>query len=274
MLAPVDLTRGGYQGDEVEEEFKFFTSQKLSYWWHFREVLRSSDTRSDRWSRRDGTSLSDVEQREFLMLSLLNHAVYTSFAEAIVSGRHLAVQAADSSPTIFHIRRHWKAAYSSLYTSFVPLCNLVAFLATSETPYTASGKVNNLSWGQTKDALTKASPPLGIFIDPLTRVHKRLELRSHLDHYWLIWLVCRPDGVFMDRDFEKGHLPLDRPTEYGDNVVERLMEDIELTAADYDLVYQQLAVSEGTFDRFLERRGWRVRYEDYGTPHNGSRPAP
>ena len=54
---------------------------------------------------------------------------------------------------------------------------------------------------------------------------------------------ARPDGYFMDKDFEKGHIPLDGATGYGDNVVERLTKDLNDTAADYDAVYQQLAVT-------------------------------
>ena len=83
MNASIDFTKGGYQGDAIEETFKPFSTHYMPFWWHFREVLRASDRVSFHWKKPDSTVLSDDEQRELVALSSLNRAVYRGMADAL-----------------------------------------------------------------------------------------------------------------------------------------------------------------------------------------------
>ena len=49
MGTEIDFSKGGYKGDPIEEAFKEFTSDKMEFWWHFRELLRPSHAPSPNW---------------------------------------------------------------------------------------------------------------------------------------------------------------------------------------------------------------------------------
>ncbi|VTR91558.1 unnamed protein product [Gemmata massiliana] len=280
MHTPVDLTRGGYKGDTTEEAFKSDTSKALSYWWHFREVLRASHTRNPNWVRLDGTPLDDEGQQKLVALSLLNYAAYTGFAGAIAARDGLVSMLNGPRESHlrlpFELRRRWKEAYGSLYSSFAALLNLVCILSEPSQPLIKGDKVTTYNFDdRVKNSLTTKGGGLARARIALEQVHACLEIRTQLDHYWLIWTELRPEGLFMDGSFgKKGHIPLDGPSSCNVNVVARLSQDINATAGNFDSVYRELAVTDGYLDQLFTKNNWQVRYDDYGLPHNGARPRP
>lgn len=307
----VDFTRGGYRGDPVEEHFKWFTARHMPFWWHFREVLRASDRASAHWRRSDGADLSKDEHGELVALSLLNYAVYTGMAEALAflkemgttlstttqqqssgsgvvplystsaSGILLHAEGANvldhhaewPARRLFEARRSWKAAYSSLYTSFNALCNIVCVVVGQKPVFK---KTRPAVWNYSpKDALNLArGMGCAKLVDPLGRCKDRLEIRDHLDHYWLIWHNIVGGKLLLDEGFEKGRLPTHPKSEVSLKIdaYERARNDMEGSADDFNRVYRELAVKDGPLDQYLLAKCWAVDYSD--SPHGGQRPLP
>lgn len=300
---------------EERLEFKSFTTKYMPFWWQLREVLRASDRASRYWKKSDGTGLSDSEQADLIALSLLNYAVYTGMAEALTfldqmgnelgrtapwgptsgsvilssslysraatgtcssyerqdaSGQH------SESPVmrLFMVRRAWKAMYSSLYTSFNALCNIVYIVVGHKPVFKRKGPVWNYS---PKDAINLVEGRgLRKLADPLGRCKDHLEIRQHLDHYWLIWHNIVQGRFLLDKNFTKGYIPVHPETEVSLTIDARKQakDDMEGLAKGFDLIYQELAVENGFLDQYLQDRGWSIDYSDYGPPHNGQRPLP
>jgi hypothetical protein len=278
MNANVDLAKGGYQGDPIEEMFKTFTSSHLSFWWHFREVLRASHAASPNWKRSDSTALLDGEQRELIALSLLNYAVYTGIGEAIAFFDQMQNELNSAIPAnkrIFEVRRLWKARYSSLYSSFNALCNIVCIVVGQKSPF---GNDPRRVWNHTpKNACDLVNGrDFKALSDPVARCRGRLEIRDHLDHYWVIWHSISQGRFLFDDNFTKGYVPIHPATEVSITIDarKRAHDDVEDTSDDFNLIYRELVVTGGFFDKYLQAKDWKIDYLDYGPPHNGQRPLP
>jgi hypothetical protein len=278
MDTEIDFTKGGYQGDVVEETFKSFTIPHMPFWWHFREVLRASDRASNLWKKPDGLPLSDDEQRELVALSLLNYAVYTGMAEAIASFDQMGCELSRTTvPTwrLFEVRRLWKAMYSSLYTSFNALCNIVCVVVGQKSPFGSDPKrVWNYTPKQAHDLVNgKGFKEL---TEPIGRCRERLEIRDHLDHYWTIWHVIIQGYFLIDENFTKGYVPIHPENEVSTRIdaYDLASKHILGLAQDFNLIYRALAARGGFLDQYLTAKNWAVDYSDYGPPHNGQRPLP
>jgi len=278
MGIEIDFTKGGYQGDVVEETFKPFTASYMPFWWHFHEVLRASDRASSRWKKSDGTALSDDEQRELVALSLLNYAVYTGMAEAIASFEQMGYELSRTTVPawrLFEVRMLWKAMYSSLYTSFNALCNIVCVIVGQKSPF---GEDPKRIWNYTPKQAYGLVNGRGIkeLTEPISRCRDRLEIRDHLDHYWTIWHRIVQGQFLLDKNFKKGYVPLYPEDEVLTTVdAHKLaLEHIVESAKDFNLIYREIAVKGGHLDQYLSSRKWMVDYSDYGPPHNKQRPLP
>ncbi len=310
--AEINFDKGGYQGDAVEEAFKPFTTQRMPFWWHFREVLRASDRASPHWRTSDGSVLPDEGQRELVGVSLLNYAVYTALAEAITFLQEIEDELGLPAPVgptsgsgfwrvdgtlstgttstyqqelpdteagfpgrqLFQVRRAWKALYSSLYTSFNALCNIVCVVAGKKALLKKTEPVWNYTPKNAIDLVTEAG--LKPLTEPLLRFKQRMEIRHHLDHYWLIWHTISHGKLRFDSDFAKGRLLIRPEVELslGIDAHQRALEDIEGSAGDFNLIYRQMAVSNGFLDKYLHAMDWKIDYSGYGPPHAGQRPLP
>lgn len=272
------MSQGGYKGDVVEETFKPFSSLYIPFWWHFHEVLRASDRASPLWRKSDGTALSDDEQRELVALSSLNYAVYTGMAESLTffeqMGHELS-RTMNPGWRLFEVRRLWKAMYSSLYTSFNALCNIVCVVVGQKPPFveTPAGVRN---YTPKKAYGLVVGRGIGELAEPLGRCIYRLEIRHHLDHYWTIWHKIDQGRFLLDKNFKKGYVPIYPEVEVSPEVdaVELAYGHVVESAEDFNLVYRELAVEDSYLDQYLLAKGWEIDYSDYGPPHNGQRPLP
>lgn len=277
MNGDIDFTKGIYKGDDIEEIFKPFSTKYMPFWWYFREVLRANLKASSWWQKSDGTALSDEEQKELVALSLLNYSVYTSMADAVafLEQLHWELHRTTSAKwRVFEVRRAWKAMYSSLYTSFNALCNIVCVAVGHKSPFGAKpGFVWNYGPKQACDLVNRKG--IKEIADPLGQCRVRLQIRDHLDHYWLIWhSLCRGEFL-LDSAFEKGYLPIRPPAEAEVEVdaLKLAKKHVVNSAKDFNSIYQELAIEGGHLDEYLSAKGWRIDYSDYG-PHNGRRPRP
>lgn len=278
MKLEIDFTRGGYRGDVVEETFKGFSAQHMPSWWHFREVLRASHAASPWWKKTDGTAISDNEQRELVALSLLHYAVYTGMAEAVAFLEQMGSELSRTTVPgwrLFEVRRVWKAMYSSLYTNFNALSNIV-YVVVGQKPVLRkkAGKVWNYS---PKDALNLVEGrELKDLLKPLRRCDDRLEIRHHLDHYWLIWHSIVRGKFLLDKNFKKGYVPIHPEAEVSAEIDahQLAIEHVLGCATDSDQIYGELATKGGYLDQYVSAKGWKIDYSDYGPPHNGQRPLP
>lgn len=278
MKLKIDLTRGGYRGDVVEETFKPFSAQYMPSWWHFREVLRANHAASPWWKKTEGTAISDDEQRELVGLSLLNYAVYTGMAEAVAFLEQIGCELSRTTVPgwrLFEVRRVWKAMYSSLNTSFNALSNIVCIVAGQKPVLRKkAGTVWNYS---PKDALNLVEGQgLKDLLDPLRRCKDRLQIREHLDHYWLIWHSIVRGKFLLDKNFEKGYAPIHPDAEVSADVdaYQLATEHVVGCATDFDLIYGELAIKGGYLDQYVSAKGWEIDYSDYGPPHSGQHPSP
>lgn len=277
MKKSVNFGRGGYQGDVIEEAYKRFTTTSMPFWWQFREVLRASQEVSPNWKKVAGTPLSDDEQKQLIALSFLNYAVYTGIAEAMASLQQMKYSLGKTQPDgwrIFEVRRTWKATYSSLYSSLNALSNIVCVVIDNNSPFgDHPGKI----WNYTpKKAIAVASrKKIRNIQAPLERCSKMLEIRDHLDHYWLIWVSIRQGRFLMDGDFEKGRVPL-RQSEikFSIDAEQLAISHLNKLVKDFNLIYRELSIDGGFLDQYLTAKGWIVDYTNYGPPHNGKRPKP
>ncbi|MBZ0298690.1 MAG: hypothetical protein K8J31_03070 [Anaerolineae bacterium] len=282
MVRDIDLTRGGYGGDVIEEDFKWFTSQHMEYWWHFREVLYAADRKSTaRWKMIDGSLMSDDDHRTLIAVSLLNYAVYTGMAEAMSFFDDLRLNV--SQGNLLYTRRAWKGLYSSLYGSFNAFCNLFFVVVFNESPFGAD-PVN--PWNQTPTTVLKrvVKDQKTTVADVIKACQSRLIIRDHLDHWWAIWTGFIQDkqtgriGFRLDHNFKKGYILLEAEQEVDWNkaidAVQRAIDDITGCADDFNRIYKEMAVTGGYLDTYLIDNGWEIDYSDYGSPHNRQRPTP
>jgi len=283
MMPPdIDLTRGGYGGDIVEKMFKPFTAQYMDYWWHFREVLRTSDRKSTaHWRMKDGSAMSDGDHRKLIAVSQLNYAVYTGIAEALSFYDDLRLNAANGN--IFYTRRAWKSLYSSLYGSFNAFCNLVYVVVFNESPF---GTDPAKPWNQTPTTLLKRADkdPQITIANVIKACQSRLSIRDHLDHWWAIWTGFIQDSQTgrldfkLDHNFKKGYILLEAELEVdwskAFDAVQRAIGDIKGCADGFNSIYKEMARTGGALDKYLTDNGWYIDYSDFGYPHNGERPSP
>lgn len=282
MARDIDLTRGGYGGDVIEEDFKWFTSQHMEYWWHFREVLRAADRKSTaRWKMIDGSLLPDDDHRTLIAVSLLNYAVYTGMAEAMSFFDDLRLNV--SHGNLPYTRRAWKGLYSSLYGSFNAFCNLVFVVVFNKSPFGVD-PVN--PWNQTPTTVLKQveKDQKTTIADVIRACQSRLIIRDHLDHWWAIWTGFIQDkqtgriGFKLDHNFKKGYILLEAEQEVdwakAIDAVQRAIDDIAGCADDFNRIYKEMAVMDGYLDNYLINNGWCIDYSDFGEPHNRKRPRP
>jgi hypothetical protein len=272
----IDFSKGGYQGDDVEQMFKGFTTIHLSHYWYFREVLRASDSQSEHWQKITGGPLTEEETKNLVAISMIMYHVYTCLGEAISFAQALDYELAQynlNATRHFEVKKNWKAAYSSLYTSLNAMSNLLMIVA-GENPVLKSkpGKIpKNYTPQDPIDFFRQSTPTLSATI---SSCRDRLEIRSHLDHYWTIWTGIG-QGVFrLDKDFSKGYVVTSPPADgqYGIDARSKLNEDIVNTAKDLDTLFLELSRPGGSLDKYLNTKDTVIDYSDYGAPHHGERP--
>jgi len=282
MPPDIDLTRGGYGGDDIEEGFKWFTGEHMEYWWHFREVLRATDRKSTaHWRMIKGLVMSDDDHRKLIAVSQLNYAVYTGIAEALSFYDDLRLNAANGN--IFYTRRAWKSLYSSLYGSFNAFCNLVYVIVFNKSPF---GDKPTEPWNQTPGMVIAQAKKCNkaSIVDVIERCQDRLQIRNHLDHWWTIWTGFIQDGQTgkldfkLDHNFKKGYILLEAELEVdwskAFDAVQRALDEITGCADDFNSIYKEMARTGGALDKYLTDNAWEIDYSEFGEPHNGKRPSP
>ncbi len=176
---------------------------------------------------------------------------------------------------VFEVRRNWKAMYSSLNSSFNALANIICVVVGQKSPF---GKDPAKPWNYTpKDALNLTQGRgLKQLAEAISRCIKRMEIRDHLDHYWVIWHAINQGQFLLDDKFQKGYVPIHPESEVSPRIdaLKRAADDINGLAQDFNSIYQELATDRGFLDKYLAAKGWRIDYSDYGSPHNGKRPQP
>jgi hypothetical protein len=273
MMGDIDFSKGGYQGGFDEELFKFFTQSYMEYWWFFREVLRASDRVAQYWKYSSGKLLRDDDQKELVGLSLQNYAVHTGIAEALTYFDEMVSELNRilSPMRRFEVRRLWKATYSSLYTSFNALCNIVYVLGNQVSVFgKKKGKIWNYTPAEVLD-FTRKSNLVNIYT-ALENVKQSLVIRDHLDHYWTIWVSIDQGQFLMDSNFTaKGHLLLypEKELQASEDALNRAHKDIIEIASQYNIVYRELCIpGTGLLDNYLQHKNWIIDYSNY-QPHNG-----
>jgi hypothetical protein len=274
----IDFSKGGYQGNFIEETFKGFTANYMPHYWYFREVLRSSHLPSVHWKKVTGESLApeDEEAKDLVAISMIMYHVYTCLAEAISFYQALEYEIGkfnSNGTREFEVKRNWKAAYSSLYTSVTSISNLLLIVEGKKLlyEYYPDGTPKNYSPG---NAITFFKSRNKLFSDIIKNCQDRLEIRNHLDHYWTIWTSIG-QGVFLfDKDFSKGYVVTSPPADgqYGIDARSKLNEDIVNTAKDLDTLFLELSRPGGSLDMYLNTKDTVIDYSDYGAPHHGERP--
>jgi hypothetical protein len=274
----VDFSQGGYGGDITEETFALLTKPRMPFWWQFREVLRASPQTSDKWKHVDGSALAPNEHKELIALSLTNYHVYTGLAEAISFFEQMQFaifRTTSAQERVFEVRRSWKAMYSSLYSSFTALSNIVCIVAIKKSAFgkDPSKGIQNYS---PSNAIKYTEGNHDKLAKPLRRINDRLEIRHHLAHYWTIWLQIVQGHFLIDKNFRKGYVSLVPPSKEEEMIdgaklaKEHLFDSLD----DYNVIYRELAIKGGFLDQYLKANGWIVDYSDFGPPHNRSRPLP
>ncbi len=269
----IDFSKGGYKGDEIEEMFEEFTKQHMPHYWYFREVLRANVQQSDWWKKKSGVPLTEEESKELIIISFLMYHIYTCLGESINFDQMIEdalLKSINNGTRIFEVKKNWKAAYSSLYTSLNAMANLSLILAGNKPIFDPS---KNRPWNYTPnqaiEIFNKLS--LNIFSNPIKYCLNRLEIRNHLDHFWTIWIKIDWGEFKFDRDFTKGHAPISQPQSWID-AKSKLSEDIINTAKDLDSLFFELSRPNGSLDNYLDNKSIFIDYSDYGVPHNGQRP--
>jgi hypothetical protein len=263
----IDITKSGYNGDAIEEMFKWFTAHNMPFWWHFREVLRASDRENSHWINIEtNIQLKNDELKELIGISLLMYQNYTCLAEAISFFEQVNFELNKSNSMAsrtFEVKKYWKASYSSLYSSFIALCNLLVVVADKK-PVLTNGHNYNVN----------CAKKISSFNEHITNISNCLEIRHHLDHFWLIWVKINK-GVFeYDGEFKKGFLRLNHDNKDSRDGLMKLHSDIHEISNIFNSIYEELSVENGYLDQYLNYKGWRIDYSDYGEPHYGKRPRP
>lgn len=282
MPPDIDLTRGGYGGDDIEERFKPFTSQHMEYWWQFREVLVASDRKSSaRWKMLDGSPMPDDDYRKLIAVSQLNYAVYTGIGEAL--SFHDDIQTAVQQNDLFSAKRAWKSLYSSLYGSFNAFCNLAYVVICNASPFGSDPQnPRNPKTSKIKQDLTTAGATSVVTV--IGRCDARLIIRHQLDHWWTIWTAFIADAgtqqvsFRLDSAFSRGYIRVNPETEIdwtqSIDVLQRAIDDIKECADDFNSIYKEMARTGGALDTYLTDNCWYIDYSEFGEPHNGKRPLP
>lgn len=272
----IDFSKGGYRGDDVEQMFKGFTAIHMPHYWYFREILRASDRRKEHWQKITGGPVNEEEAKDLVAISMIMYHVYTCLGEAISFTQTLEYELNKftlNSTRHFEVKKNWKAAYSSLYTSVTSISNLLLIVEGQKLlyEYYPDGTPKNYSPG---NAVTFFKSRSKLFSDIIKNCQDRLEIRNHLDHYWTIWTGIG-QGVFkFDKDFSKGYVVTSPPAggQSGIDARIKLNEDIVNTAKDLDTLFLELWRPGGSLDKYLNTKGIVIDYSDYGAPHNGGRP--
>lgn len=274
----IDFSKGGYQGDTVEEMFKGFTEIHMPHYWYFREVLRASHLPSVHWKNVTGTTLTpeDEKARDLVAISMMMYHVYTCLAEAISfyqALEHELGKLNSNGIRGFEVKKNWKASYSSLYTSVNSMSNLLIVVA-DDKPVRRPNKKNVVQNYTPKDAIDAFRQSIPLFTNIISDCRKRLDIRNHLDHYWTIWTGIGQGIFLLDKDFSKGYLVTSPPEadQYEIDARSKLNEDIVNTAKDLDTLFLELSRPGGILDKYLDTKGIVIDYSDYGAPHNGERP--
>jgi hypothetical protein len=245
-------------------------------------VLRSGQKKGHPyWLRCDGNSLTDNDWEQLIALSMTNYAVYTGLAEA-VSFREQMRNELDRTTfdgwRVFEVRRAWKAMYSSLYSSFTALSNVICIVVGKQ-PVFKSKNVKNSNSKRNYDPgdAKSAVQTIPAVLTPFEDCQNRLEIRNQLDHYWLIWHCIEQGQFVIDRNFtRKAHLVIDPAKEAHVDLdaFAKATEDLFTCASNFNRIYKEMAISGGYLDAYLDHHGWYVDYSDFGKPHNGKRPVP
>ena len=277
MTTDIDLTKGGYGGDVVEEMFKPFTAQYMEYYWHFREVLIPKQQKGDtQWRRLDGKPLTDDDWKPLIALSMTNYAVYTGMAEALGFYEQMTDELHRTTFEgwrVFEVRRAWKAMYSSLYSSFTALSNVICMVVGRKPVFKNVSGTRNYDPGDANEILK----PFPAMLAPFQDSQQRLEIRNQLDHYWLIWHKIVQGQFLIDSNFtQKAHLVIDpkKDAKVDLDAYQKAHDDLLACATNFNLIYKELAITDGHLDTYIEHNKWRIDYSDYGTPHDHERPLP
>lgn len=271
----LDLQKGFYHGDVIEESFKHFTFSCMPHWWHFREIIYATPKESDHWKKDDGSRLPDDEQRNLVSLSLAHYAVYTGIAESVSFVKQVEHQLRQPQPDVFEIRKAFKAAFSSLYSGFNAHSNVVYNVMS---PLVA-GHVSK--WGALPSTVIKFLEKNGFnsLARNLKRCNNSLEMRHHLDHYWTLWIRIEASSsgqglLLLDKEFEKGYAPLREKRIHPEtNGINYAYKHIITIANLFNSNYKFLSVRKGYFEKFLIARHIKVDYSGLGY-YKGKRPKP
>lgn len=117
---------------------------------------------------------------------MTNYAVYTGLVEAVgfyEQLRNELYRTTFASWRVFEVRRAWKAMYSSLYSSFTALSNVICMVVGKKPIFKNTAGNRNYDPGDAK-GVVQAIPAI---LTPFGDCQQRLEIRNQLDHYWLIW---------------------------------------------------------------------------------------
>jgi hypothetical protein len=240
-------------------------------------VLRASDRRKEHWQKITGGPVTEEEAKDLIAISMIMYHIYTCLGEAISFTQTLEYELNKFSfnPTRqFEVKKNWKAAYSSIYTSLNAMCNLSMVIAGNQSVFKRENGVD--VWNYTpKDVIKDLNKKsFYLFSSTIQNCLNRLEIRNHLDHYWTIWTEIRQGAFKFDKDFSKGYVVTSPPTE-GKSGIDgriRLNEDIINTAKDFDTLFLELSRLGGSLDKYLNTKGIIIDYSDYGAPHDGQRP--
>lgn len=274
----IDFSKGGYQGDTVEEMFKGFTEIHMPHYWYFREVLRASHLTSVHWKNVTGTTLApeDEKAKDLVAISMMMYHVYTCLAEAISFCQALEHELGKPNSNGirgFEVKKNWKASYSSLNTSVNSMSNLILVVA-DDKPVRRPNKKGVVQNYTPRDAIDAFRQSIPLFTNIISDCRNRLEIRNHLDHYWTIWTGIGQGIFLIDKDFSKGYVVTSPPTggQSGVDARIKLNEDIVNTAKDLDTLFLELSRPGGSLDKYLNTKGIVIDYSDYGAPHYGERP--
>lgn len=264
-----------YGGDPIEMNFRPWSCIHLPFYWHFREVLRQSPTRSDNWLSRNGDVLGDPEQLVLVRISLYSYHCFTSFVDAMETLRELRAYVDGGKVyDILYIKRTFSNGFTSIYRAVSAICNVVDELCNMPGPTQKSRPKSKILQELEKHSSFDSRECARL----LRKADEKLAPRTHLDHYHLAWILADPKArVFLvDREIvTKGIIRLEQPgLDQFENGFDILFRYITDASAICNQVYQILAKKDGLLDVFLSSKSWRVNYKDYGEPWNGQRPIP
>jgi len=234
-----------FTGGLDEEIFKKFTANNLLHWWHFRALLRANLKSQDYWQDSERNRLPDSEQAELIALSLMNYHVHSGIFEASIFQNELELELAKlmnlDTLKMINLRRFWKAAYSSLYTSYNAVCNIIYVLVTGESVF-GKNKNRENPWNytpsKTKNLLERYDH--NVLYKLVFDSEQYIEIRNHLDHFWTIWTGFKGERFVMDDNFRKGRIIVDPDKELSAtiDVTYKLQQDIFGLVKNLDAIYE------------------------------------